>query len=235
MQLPSPAKSPSLFRRIIKKIHPEAIPWPGSVFYNRLSQTSIFQKNYILVAKHIIKYCDTGRMLDIGTGPGWLLIHLHHISPVLRLHGIDASLSMVEKAHKNLSHHHLSGEIEIQQGYANKIPYEDNFFDCVISTGSLHHWKDPIGALNEIYRVLRPGQYALLYDIASDTPMWVLKEGGRSFGRLRVLLLWIHAFMEPFYSQEQFIALSASTLFLHGTTEFVGVLYCLILQKKLVA
>ena len=142
---------------------------------------------------------------------------------------------MVEKALKNLSEQKLSGEIETQLGYADQIPYDDNFFDCVVSTGSLHHWKDPVAALNEIYRVLKPEQYALLYDIASDTPMSVLKEGGRSFGRLRVPLLWIHAFMEPFYSQEQFSSLPASTLFLHGSTEFVGVLYCLILQKQLVA
>jgi ubiquinone/menaquinone biosynthesis C-methylase UbiE len=225
----------SPFRRFIKKFHPEAIPWPGTVFYNKLSRTSIFQESYKVLAKDIISYCDVGRILDIGTGPGWLLIQLQRLSPILRLYGIDASPSMVEKAHKNLIEQRLTGEIEIQIGSADQIPFDDNFFDCVVSTGSLHHWKDPVAALNEMYRVLKPEQYALVYDIVSDTPKSVLQEAGRSFGRLRVLLLWIHAFMEPFYSQEQFSSLPASTLFFRGSTEFVGVMYCLVLQKKLVA
>ncbi|MCX5809683.1 MAG: class I SAM-dependent methyltransferase [Proteobacteria bacterium] len=235
MQLQPPVARLSPFRRFIKRFHPEAIPWPGSVFYNKLSRTSIFQQNYKVLARDITGYCDAGRVLDIGTGPGWLLVRLYQLSPLLQLYGIDASSSMVEKGLKNLSEQELSGEIEIKTGSADQIPYDDNFFDCVVSTGSLHHWKDPVAALNEIYRVLRPGQYALVYDIASDTPKSVLREGGRSFGRLRVLLLWIHAFMEPFYSQEQFSSLPASTPFLHGSTEFVGVLYRLVLKKQLVA
>lgn len=232
-KLPEVRLSP--FRRLIKKFHPEAIPWPGSVLYNKLSQTTIFQENYRVLVEDIDSYCDSGRILDIGTGPGWLLIQLHRVSPLLRLYGIDASLSMVEKAHNNLIEQRLTGEIEIQAGSADQIPYDDNFFDCVVSTGSLHHWKDPVAALNEMYRVLKPEQYGLLYDIVSDTPKSVLLEAGRSFGRLRVLLLWIHAYMEPFYSQEQFSSLPSATLFTKGSTEFVGVMYCLVLQKKLVA
>jgi ubiquinone/menaquinone biosynthesis C-methylase UbiE len=235
VQLKLPVERLSSFRRFIKKFHPEAIPWPGSVFYNRISQTSIFQQNYKELAKDITSYCDTGRILDVGTGPGWLLIHLHRSSPLFRLYGTDASPSMVEKALKNILEQHLSGEIEVQVASADQIPYDDNFFDCVVSTGSLHHWKDPVAAINEIYRVLKPDQYALLYDIASDTPKSVLDEAGRSFGRMRVFLLWIHAFMEPFYSQEQFSLLPSDTLFIHGSAEFVGVMYCLVLQKRLVA
>lgn len=225
----------SPFRRFIKRFHPEGIPWPGTVFYNKISQTSIFQRNYEMVAKDIATYCDEGRILDIGTGPGWLLVHLHHLSPRFRLFGIDASPSMVQKGIKNLAKERLTGTIEIREGNADEIPYESNFFDCVVSTGSLHHWKDPVAGLNEVFRVLKPGQYALVYDLASDTPGSVLFEGARSFGGLRVLLLWIHAFEEPFYSQNQFLSLPASTLFINGSTEFVGVLCCLILQKQIVA
>jgi hypothetical protein len=41
--------------------------------------------------------------------------------------------------------------------------------------------------------------------------------------------------MEPFYSQERFSSLAASTLFVSGATEFVGVMCCLIMKKQLVA
>jgi len=43
-------------RRLLKVFHPEAIPWPGTVFYNAISSTNIFQRNYELVAEHISDY-----------------------------------------------------------------------------------------------------------------------------------------------------------------------------------
>ena len=102
----------------------------------------------------------------------------------------------------------------------------------VVSTGSIHHWKEPIGVLNEIYRVLRPGGYALMYDIMSDTPRSVLKEMARSYGRLRMMLFWLHAFEEPFYSHKAFEQLAQPSLFKSGRTRYVGLLCCLILRKK---
>lgn len=82
---------------LIRKFNPKAIPWPGSVFYDKLSRTSMFQDNFKLLARDIAGYCDTGRLLDVGTGPGWLLIHLHRVSPLYRLYGIDTSPSIIEK------------------------------------------------------------------------------------------------------------------------------------------
>lgn len=124
---------------LIRKFNPKAIPWPGSVFYDKLSRTSMFQDNFKLLARDIAGYCDTGRLLDVGTGPGWLLIHLHRVSPLYRLYGIDTSPSIIEKANRKLGEQELAGEIEIQTGAVGQIPYNDTYFDCVVSTGSLHH------------------------------------------------------------------------------------------------
>jgi hypothetical protein len=57
-------------RRLIKIFHPEGIPWPGTTFYNAISETSIFQRHYELVARDILSYCSEGSILDVGTGPG---------------------------------------------------------------------------------------------------------------------------------------------------------------------
>ena len=72
----------SMLRRLIKTIHPEGIPWPGSLLYNKISRSRIFQKNYEVVAKDILSYGRAGELLDIGTGPGWLLMHLARLSPL---------------------------------------------------------------------------------------------------------------------------------------------------------
>jgi ubiquinone/menaquinone biosynthesis C-methylase UbiE len=220
------------FRRLLKLFHPEGIPKPGALFYNLISKTDIFQRSYDILVQDILIYCEQGQILDIGTGPGWLLIKLYEQSPALHVYGVDISPSMVARATDNVEKAGLSGVVEVREGEACYIPYGDAFFDIVVSTGSIHHWKEPIRALNEIYRVLKDGGYALLYDVVSNTPRSVLKEAAREFGRLRMVLLWMHAFEEPFYSRKALELLPKSSLFRQGSTRFVGVLCCLVMRKE---
>jgi ubiquinone/menaquinone biosynthesis C-methylase UbiE len=218
-------------RRFLKFFHPEGIPWPGTAVYNAISKTNIFQRNYELVARDILSYCSGGSILDVGTGPGWLLLKLHQLSPGLRLTGVDASPSMVATARKNLGKARLSEVIPVKEGEASDMPFPDSSFDLVVSTGSIHHWKDPKAGLNGVYRVLKHGGYALVFDLVSDTPATVLKEAAHEFGRLKMILLWLHAFEEPFYSRKDFQLLSRSSRFKEGEIRFVGVLCCMTLKK----
>ena len=218
-------------RRLMKLFHPEGIPFPGSSFYNLISRTDIFRRLYDLVARDISSYCSEGNILDIGTGPAWLLIKLYERSPKLRLTGVDISSSMVTKALNNVARVGLSDVIKIKAGDASHLPCTDESFDAVVSTGSMHHWKNPSASLNEIYRVIKPGGYALMYDLVSDTPGTILKESVHEFGRLKLLMFWIHSFEEPFYTQHNFELLASSTFFKEGKTKFVGLLCCLILRK----
>jgi ubiquinone/menaquinone biosynthesis C-methylase UbiE len=219
------------FRRLLKVLHPEGIPRLGTPFYNAVSRREVFQRHYEMVAKDILIYCPVGSILDIGTGPGWLLVKLYHLCPALRLVGIDISASMVTQARKNLADLGLAGVIEVREGKSSQLPFAAESFDSVVSTGSLHHWKDPLAGLNEVYRVLKPEGYALMYDIVRDTPASILEQASREFGRLRLTLLWLHAFEEPFYSREELESLARASRFQEGLTRFVGVLCGLILKK----
>jgi ubiquinone/menaquinone biosynthesis C-methylase UbiE len=221
----------SLQRRLLKIFHPEGIPWPGSVLYNLASGTPVFQQSYEEIALHILSYCTAGSLLDIGTGPGWLLLKVHQQAPRMRLVGMDVSPSMVARARENVRAAGLSDGIEIIEGNASRIPYEAGTFDVVVSTASIHHWKEPVIALNEVYRVLKPGAHALLYDVVSDTPGAVLDDLVRQAGRLKTMLFWLHGFEEPFYSRRNFERLAEPTPFQGGQTRFVSVLCCLILKK----
>jgi len=221
----------SPLRRLLKVFHPEAIPWPGTAFYNAISETSVFQRHYELIAKDILNYCSEGAILDVGTGPGWLLVKLHQESPRLRMVGLDASPAMVDRARKNMAIAGFSDIIEVKEGEASHMPFADSSFDIVVSTGSVHHWKEPTACLNDIYRVLKQGGYALLYDFVSDTPASIIKEKAREFGRFKIIFLWLHTFEEPFYTRKDFEWLAHSNLFKEGGTQFVGLFYCLILKK----
>jgi SAM-dependent methyltransferase len=220
-----------LGRRVLKRFHPEGIPGIATHIYNAVSKTRIFQRNYDLVAQDVLAHSPGGAILDVGTGPGWLLVALYRRSSELELLGIDISSAMVQRAGENLHRVGLSEAVEVQQADAGHLPFEDGRFDVVVSTGSIHHWKDPRSSLGEIFRVLKPGGYALLYDIVSDTPRDVLRENAKEFGRLRTLLLWLHSYEEPFYSEEALQSLAPRSPFQGGTTRFVGVLCCLTMQK----
>ena len=221
----------SPMRRLMKLVHPEAIPWPGSVFYNAISSSAIFQKHYELATKNILGYCSQGILLDIGTGPARLLLKIHQESPNMRLVGIDSSSAMVTKARQNISAAGMSDAIEVKEGSADHIPFPDQSFDIVVSTASIHHWKEPTAGLNETYRVLKDGGYALIYDLVSDTPQSILDRTKREFGNWKTTLFWLHSFEEPFYSRKNFGALAQPTLFKQGQTQFLGLLCCLVLKK----
>ena len=222
----------SFFRSLLTTFHPQGIPWPGTVLYNSLSKSRVFQYHYDLVARDILKYCPGGRLLDIGTGPGRLLLKLAEYSRQLQLTGMDISAAMVKRAERNIKGAGLAGEIELWEGSAERLPFVEAFFDVVVSTGAVHHWKDPGACLSDIHRVLKPGGWVLLYDLVSHTPREIRQEFSWKFGRTRTTLFWLHSFEEPFYSKDEFGSLAAGSLFSAKDGKFVGLLYCVALKKN---
>jgi ubiquinone/menaquinone biosynthesis C-methylase UbiE len=218
-------------RRLMKMIHPEGIPWPGSVLYNALSSSAIFTRHYELAAQDILSHCSQGTLLDIGTGPARLLLKLHQQSSGMRLVGIDSSAAMVAQAKQNVVEAGLSEFIEIKEGSAGQIPFPDRTFDVVVSTVSMHHWKEPQACLSEIYRVLKDNSYALIYDIVSDTPKNIMNEIKQECGWFKTTLFWLHSFEEPFYTRQNFESFAQSSHFGKGRTQFLGLFCCLILRK----
>ena len=93
----------SLWRQLIKRFHPEGIPWPGSLLYNFISSTAVFERHYELVADDAARYGRTGRILNVGTGPARLLLALCRTFPDASLVGIDISTAMVKKARENMA------------------------------------------------------------------------------------------------------------------------------------
>ena len=221
----------SRWRKYIRRLHPEGIPWPGSVFYNALSSTKIFFRHYELVADEVAHYGEAAHLLDIGTGPGHLLLAIGKTLPDAQLIGVDISSAMVAQAKRNVERYGHGLHIEVRVAGANALPFADETFDRVISTGSLHHWKDPLQALSEAHRVLTVNGYALLYDLVREMPKEVREEIRARFGGFRLALLWLHSFEEPFLNAEEMDALGRRTAFAVEGTKFTGAFCCLVLRK----
>jgi ubiquinone/menaquinone biosynthesis C-methylase UbiE len=105
---------------------------------------------------------EGARVLDIGTGPGRLLVELGRLRPDLDLTGVDPSEEMVR-----ISNEHLGAYGDRARAVAGGVaglPFPDDSFDLVVTSFSMHHWPDVAAGVAEIARVLRPDGHLGVYD-----------------------------------------------------------------------
>lgn len=98
------------------------------------------------------------KVLDIGCGPGWLV--RKYAEGCAKVYAVDITDKAVELTKKMLKIFNL--EANVQTGNAESLPFEDNSFDFVSSSGVLHHTPNMQKAVDEAYRVLKPGCEAVI-------------------------------------------------------------------------
>lgn len=95
-----------------------------------------------------------GRVLEIGAGSG-LNLEFYSTDQVERLFALEPSVEMWDIARKQADLHRL--ELEFIQGYAEKIPLDDQLVDCIVTTYTMCTIGDLPKAFAEMRRVLKPG------------------------------------------------------------------------------
>ncbi|HEX9294808.1 MAG TPA: class I SAM-dependent methyltransferase [Polyangiaceae bacterium] len=108
------------------------------------------------------------RVLELAPGPGYLAIELAKRG-AFRVSGLDISESFVRIARDNAGAEGLA--IDFRQGNASQMPYPDESFDFVVCQAAFKNFTDPLGALNETYRVLVPGGRASIYDLRKEATL----------------------------------------------------------------
>ena len=96
----------------------------------------------------------TGDVVEIGVGPG-LNLQYYNTTNVNKVIGIDPSDELNKVAKKNANKVNL--DIEFNLSSAESIDLPTSSVDSVVCTFSLCSIPDPKKALNEIYRILKPG------------------------------------------------------------------------------
>jgi SAM-dependent methyltransferase len=105
------------------------------------------------------------RYLDIGCGTGTALVNLSLYDGVEIAHGSDISIGMLKVCRKNaIETGGDSGGVILTLSDASKLPYRDESFDFITCHAILHHVPNPKEVLREVYRLLRPGGRALVFE-----------------------------------------------------------------------
>ena len=110
-----------------------------------------------------------GRILDVGCGPGQILLKLAVRKLNIHLTGIDLSWAMIQGALEKITRASLNSRISLQVSDAKCLPFANKSFDLVLCNSVLHHSSNPIGLLNEISRVIKPTGALLIRDLKRPT------------------------------------------------------------------
>jgi ubiquinone/menaquinone biosynthesis C-methylase UbiE len=106
-----------------------------------------------------------GRVLEIAPGPGYLAIALAKLGP-FRVTGLDISESFVQMASQSARQEGVVARFI--HGSASDIPLEDGLFDLIVCRAAFKNFSEPLKALNEMHRVLKPGGRAVIIDLRKD-------------------------------------------------------------------
>jgi SAM-dependent methyltransferase len=130
------------------------------------SHLDAIDDTFVAHAQLLLKGRERGRALDIGTGPGQIVLKLGYPLTRWKFLGVDRSTAMVEKAQEGLaSAPELAGRVEFLIADGNRLDFPDASFDLVVCNSVLHHLGEPQNLFSEIARLVKPDGAILLRDL----------------------------------------------------------------------
>jgi arsenite methyltransferase len=116
-------------------------------------------------------------VLDVGSGAGTdSLVAAQMVAPQGRVTGVDMTPEMLAKARAAVVEMGATN-VEFIEGEAERLPFEDESFDVLISNGVIDLAPDKDAVFSEVHRVLRPGGRIQIADVTIQNP--VSEEGRR--------------------------------------------------------
>jgi ubiquinone/menaquinone biosynthesis C-methylase UbiE len=122
------------------------------------------------------------QVLEVAPGPGFLSIELAKRG--LQVRAVDISRTFIEIARRNAEAEGVEAGFEL--GNAAALPVENASVDFVVCRAAFKNFTEPVKALAEMRRVLRPGGTALLIDMRRDAPMSEVKHYVNGLGVSRL-------------------------------------------------
>jgi len=118
------------------------------------------EQNWMSVITGELPRGQFGRVLDVGTGPGFFAVALARRG--YRVTAVDYTQAMLDQARENAGA--LAPAIDFRRMDAQRLALPDGGFDAVVTRNLTWNLEDPQAAYSEWRRVLRPGGVLLNFD-----------------------------------------------------------------------
>ena len=206
-------------------------------WYDRQRGTAANLRAYQKQASQLTAGLKPGAtVLEVAPGPGYLAIEIARLGN-LRVTGLDISHTMVELAS---GHARQAGvTVDFRHGDVVAMPFGPESFDLIVCQAAFKNFRQPVAALDEMYRVLQGGGTAVIQDLRRDTSGAEIDDEVR-----RQALSGLSAFItrqilrglrRRALSSAEFERVVATSLFRSGDMRFDGIGLELRLQKPVAA
>jgi ubiquinone/menaquinone biosynthesis C-methylase UbiE len=167
-------------------------------------------------AKKVAERLQNGaRVLEVAPGPGYFAVELAKLGN-FQITGLDISNTFIEIATQNARE--AGVKIDFRQGNAAEMQFADESFDFVYCSAAFKNFTEPVKALNEMYRVLRPGGEAVIQDLRKDASLpeinsYIAKSGRGWFDAWLTRMTFKHMLIKRAYSREDFLRMATESKF----------------------
>jgi ubiquinone/menaquinone biosynthesis C-methylase UbiE len=190
-------------------------------------------RHKLMASQLVNKLPAGGSVLEIAPGPGYFCIELAKLGN-FQITGLDISKSFVEIATKNAVEANV--KVDFQHGNASAMPFADGMFDFTFCQAAFKNFSEPVKAIAEMYRVLKPKGVAVIADMRRDaTPEDIEQEvKGMGLDRLNEFFVrWTfkQMLLKSAYRVEDMESMVTQTPFGKGRIESKGIGFQLWLEK----
>jgi ubiquinone/menaquinone biosynthesis C-methylase UbiE len=138
----------------------------GSIARWYATNTGKSMEDFRALARRVAAELAPGSaVLELAPGPGYFAIELAKLSS-FEITGLDISKTFVEIARCNAQEAKVA--VDFRQGDASHTPFADDTFDFLLCRAAFKNFSDPLGAVREMYRVLKKGGRAVIIDLRRD-------------------------------------------------------------------
>jgi ubiquinone/menaquinone biosynthesis C-methylase UbiE len=154
-------------------------------------------------------------VLEVAPGPGYFSIELAKLGSY-SITGLDISRTFVEIADKKATE--AGVHVDFRQGNASSMPFADDTFDFLLCRAAFKNFGQPVRALQEMCRVLKPGGRGLVIDLRGDATPESMNQAVDAMGLNKVnkvvtKLIFRFSLVKNAYTKDQFQHMLAQTNF----------------------
>jgi len=163
--------------------------------------------DFVQLARRIAGQLPPGSaVLEVASGPGYFCIELAKLGDY-SITGLDISHTFVEIAGRKAAE--AGVKVEFRQGNASSMPFPDNTFDFLLCRAAFKNFGQPVRALQEMCRVLKPGGRGLIIDLRRDASMDEINQAVDQMGltaanRIFTRLTFRFFLIKTAYTKQQF-------------------------------